>query len=431
MNIDDVINYGSPYLGLKHKLITIQQVIDYLVENEVNNTNLSMYINICGLSNWQSHTASTGKHLFYHRIEYLYVVTKLYRIDIVELPENIFSMINLDDIGKLNNSIVEIGPFCDKVLDGIINTPTEAAEYMPYMLEIRSPYTNYVYHHIPEEQYNKMVLTIDNPDLLSLSKEVMLSIFERLDMLSNNLYQYYKIILPYYKKYMLDYQKQCNFTFEFVRDNNESIQKHFPGIISSDVLDSNDKLLFFVRSAPLEIACYILGFPIQYGTPDRKTLDYLINLYVAKGRDKYLEHLIDINKKLPELLIPGEFVNTENVLMNEIDEYPNFDIIMFICDTIGTDGKSKIYRFTRSEFENIIKTGNNPWTNQKLPQSILFLIQDRIDIAKKYNLPNSDTLIELWKMIDEDKLVIPDGNSTTTQLTIPNIFQLFSTFAQS
>lgn len=156
-----------------------------------------------------------------------------------------------------------------------------------------------------------------------------------------------------------------------------------------------------------DIAGYILGFPVHYHTPTDDQLHLALNRLNELKREEYAKTIVNYGKQLFSADIPFSvnkpiFSNTDDVIFENINNYSPFDIVSY------RDG-DYIYRFTRPEFDNLLKSKKNHWTNDWLPKAVLATILSRVSTAKELKLPESRPLIELLRRVEEDQLfTFPD-----------------------
>ena len=116
------------------------------------------------------------------------------------------------------------------------------------------------------------------------------------------------------------------------------------------------------------------------------------------GKEKYMtlvKEYAPISSK-PKTFgeIPLKLGNEQDVLGENIENYLPYDIIYLY-------GKTHIFRFTRIEFNGLLKTKKNPWTNENLSDWFLSELKHREDMTTRYGLPNCDTFNNLYDKLEK------------------------------
>jgi hypothetical protein len=87
-----------------------------------------------------------------------------------------------------------------------------------------------------------------------------------------------------------------------------------------------------------------------------------------------------------------------------------------------------MYRFTRAEFPELVKSKKNPWTNDWFPPTILASIMARNEAAKELGLPPARPLAEMLERIEKDKFFevdpTPVSSNRSNQFILPFPFNL-------
>ena len=155
-----------------------------------------------------------------------------------------------------------------------------------------------------------------------------------------------------------------------------------------------------------ELSCYYLGLPFEYGHIDKELIVSRLDLLSEIGPEEYVKkyssleedphysYLIKLSNST-DGIIKWPCRNQEDVLSETITSYAPFDRLIYL------DGKN-VYRFSRTEFENLIETKKNPWTNEKIAPSFLDMVSLRIKIGQRLKLVNKETVswLETLKILD-------------------------------
>lgn len=192
---------------------------------------------------------------------------------------------------------------------------------------------------------------------------------------------------------------------QLTRDELITLDTFFPGIIDRKILNYND-LAYKLALLGNDIAGYILGFPIQNVIPNDEQIHEALAMLTTMGCSGYTDQIKNYvsttyTPMMPIVSRSSVYSNQEDVLMEEIDDYVPFDIVAY------QDG-GYIYRFTRPEFDKIIESKKNAWTNNWLPPSVLSTIKARHEAATELKLPPSRIMREMLTRIEDGTLFNPD-----------------------
>lgn len=197
--------------------------------------------------------------------------------------------------------------------------------------------------------------------------------------------QYMREVAPYYYEHVLtplytDVVRRIVNMRLFSKmsiDDFAALHELFPNLVDIRYSQLND-YAFDIATLSLDVAAYYLGFPIDHYLPDENQVLMAAAILGEEGPEQYLKRLHDSPSSF--LNLPDPIVaNDEDVMMERIEDYLPFDIVSY------RKGQY-LYRFTRPEFENLLKTGVNHWTNELLPLSILSVIASRVQTAVEIGL---------------------------------------------
>lgn len=147
-----------------------------------------------------------------------------------------------------------------------------------------------------------------------------------------------------------------------------------------------------------DLAGYFLGFPIQWWIPSDEQIANAIGRLCA-NEEQYLASVREYVRTTHATTFGTNNprrANETNVLMDDIDDYAPFDIVVY-------QNGDHIYRFTREEFSTILESKKNPWSNEFLPPSILATMSERHSVAKQLGLPKCRPLKEI---LSDDESVL-------------------------
>ena len=207
---------------------------------------------------------------------------------------------------------------------------------------------------------------------------------------------YHKVVTELYKnKHLINVDPSMLSTIDSI----------FPDIIDPKILKyskSPDLFCYKISLLTHLTAGYILGFPVQNMIPTDDQISHSLDYIGCHGLDLYIQHIQTniIKTYIPTMPIEcgtGTYSNETDVILEDINDYSPFDIVAY---QVG----SHIYRFTRPEFPQILKSKKNPWTNEWLPPTILYLIRSRLDASEELEFPSSRPLKELMSHLQTGTL---------------------------
>jgi len=228
------------------------------------------------------------------------------------------------------------------------------------------------------------------------------------------------VALPLYSKLISEKLLTDQITQPILKQLNDLIPNVIPpDLLTLPLIEYNLKLF-----TPL-IQAYLLGLPIDTYNPNPSMLNSLIKNLLSHGIEHYCQSILHQNQQRLNnhdtfgLPITYEYINTEDTLAENPFMYSPFDIVKF------NDG-SKIYLFTRPEFKRILETGKNHWTNVPLPLNIITLIEAKQKLARKLHLPESKPLLDLLTDLQNNhfQLDLPESDHNHND-TLLHIFTMF------
>lgn len=261
------------------------------------------------------------------------------------------------------------------------------------------------------DEYNKHLVNCDWTAKFRYVSSLPHLILKRIAHLQKEAPIYYANVA--YKAYYKVVKKLANekLFIELSKDQLKLLDSFFPDVIDRRIFTYND-LGYRLSLMPNDIAGYILGFPIQTVIPDDVQIHQAIKFLMDKGIDGYVDYIKGYLKDIYKSSSPfstlksPEYSNDDDVLMEHINEYTPFDVVSY-------QAGSYIFRFTRPEFDKLLDTKKNPWTNEYIPLSILSEISAREAGASAMDLPPCHTLRELLERTESGKLYEPDIDDTT------------------
>ena len=197
---------------------------------------------------------------------------------------------------------------------------------------------------------------------------------------------------------------QDNLLTEITQEDMLTFNTFFPSIVNPKLLEYST-LAFNISLLATDLAGYVLGFPIQTGLPSAAQIATALEQLEKMGLKAYAASIAKYVRasQLPLSTTPFEsenkatICNEEDVLMVKADKYSPFDVVVYRSG-------EHIFRFTRPEFSNLLKTKKNPWNNEEIPYSVLATISARHAASKDMGLPKSKPLKEILQSMEADKL---------------------------
>ena len=258
---------------------------------------------------------------------------------------------------------------------------------------------------VPSHKTNEALLKSDWVQHLRSNGTLAHAIITRVHFLQQHAPQYYAEVA--YKDY---YAKAVTLHKEKLLTNLSQadlsiFNTYFTNIIDLRLLSYNT-LCYNIASLTPDIAGYVLGFPIHWFMPNEEQIHDALMILKVKDVDDYCAYIKaeSIANCMPTgAMINATFSNTEDVYGEDIDNYVPFDIIIF-------RNAKHIYRFTRPEFANLVKSKKNHWTNEWLPASILGSIKSRLTTVCSLGLPGSRTLKDHLNHLKNYNFFYPSPN---------------------
>lgn len=212
-----------------------------------------------------------------------------------------------------------------------------------------------------------------------------------------------KCVQSTYRK-LVDRLKKEGELQTLTRNEIQVLSQLLPGIYPTISPEFSD-LAYKICLLSDDVRNYILGFPIHRGIPSDEMVTSALMYLSHHGKEEYAKLIraqagSGMFNPLPEAIMGGikmQRCNTEDVMQEAVLDYNLFDRLTFFQGT-------QIFTFTRVEFESLIKTDKNHWTNTELPPAIQLEVKSRVKLAKKLNLPSSAPILDLLHGVEKDTL---------------------------
>jgi hypothetical protein len=168
------------------------------------------------------------------------------------------------------------------------------------------------------------------------------------------------------------------------RGNEIEIQNALHDICPEKYKLIDNILIYNIDILPFIKKIYILGFPVHIDNPSEEEVNERMSYLSSNGIDMFCEKYIS-SAIIHHHKHINNHANTTDTLWEQIRDYNQFDVIRYY------EGKF-CYYFTRSEFDTLLSKHQNVWNRQPLSDSILFEIQNRLNLSKTLMLPKCKTI---------------------------------------
>lgn len=392
--IQQVVNYGSVALALQEKYFSKQQLLNWLlIQPFTNKTEIAYYI-LCNNLHPDNHQINDS-HFVLRRAEYI-PIAMIFNLNISLLEQ--YKNVSIDiDMVKFNTNIEKL-KFLLLLRKGESNDTNYTRENLNNLYHVRK--FNYI-KYLTTDEINKSLVNTDWIEKFRYNSGLINYIIERVKLLKEKANNYYNDLI--YSKYTLVIEKlyRSKYLHKLSKDDFILLNNLFPNIINNNIFSYNN-LGFKLFQISTKISGYLLGFPIHIVIPTDEQIQKQIKLLCELGTDKYIDQVKEYTKKMSNIVLPSwietKFINNTNVLTEDIDEYLPFDIIVYQTG-------EHIYRFTRPEFDSLLKSKKNPYTNEYLPKIIIENIRSRSYISKLCNLPEAKIYKELLTELENGTLL--------------------------
>lgn len=392
--ISQVVNFGSVSLALEEKLFTQIELLEWIATNEITeNSHLAYYI-LSKSFHPNEHYLTDGRHIFVIKSRYA-IHTTLYKFDTslrsIKNDESSVLLVELQIETQLQDLDLDFLRFA-MVIGGFAQFSSSDKKQLVKILmkafKAREPIS---FTEITFKDHNNALIEADwisdliiNDFLYGLIIRRVRTLKEKAPLYYSKIKQkYFDLFKTLYQKHLLGRSDPLHLRF---------LHEEFPGVLDPSLFQQPNEIRKLLLM-PTILAGYVLGFPIQSVIPTVEQIKTAIEKYRQLGKEQYLEHIKKYVRQtyLLSIPIPSEehiLSNEADVLLEDVDSYSPYDIISY------QTGKY-VYRFTRPEFEKIIESGKNHWTNEEIPITIASEIITRTRIAIELGLPKSMPIKDL------------------------------------
>lgn len=424
--IHEAVNIGSVFLALDSNFITPKSLLQWLSKVPYNQLNLIAYKALCTKMDPNEQYLDDSFHILTKRPEY-FIIAIGYGIK-SDLPDsnsggnyNPISTYSYEIINGILQNSDEIKKLSALILGGVNNLCYVHSNLRLCLLSRVYPYLGV----IAKDTLNKVLASTDWTQKLFYNHNLPKIIISRALELQQTAPIYYVHVAykEYYNVAVKLYKEKLLYNLD--KETLQTFNKLFPNIIDQRILNYNN-LCSKIALMKNNLAGYLLGFPIQNLHPSDEQIHDTIKVLMELGIDNFVEQ---VKKYTREVYLPSLTFQTNNevkisndtdVLMEPIENYVPFDIVVFQTGEY-------VYRFTRVEFNKLLESKKNPWTNEPLPKEILLTMKLRNKIAEEINLPEPKTHLELLKSLQEGSL-LNKGKGLKGFITNDNINIIIDTF---
>ena len=427
------IVYGSPYEALIKNFVTVKDILNYLLCNNINFKTMIAYRAVCQFSTDQIIRGNPNPEfndkpfiVLTNRDEYVGIYnlslctngqipgrTDAERIEIAKKTQRVWpKLMNLSDFSK------GIYLVCDHTQVKLRIKPTERWVVVgARSIKIISKLFLDLLPHYDTWLDNDYLEPLEHLKYPTYEKALL----DRCSKLKENAPLYWNnVAIHLYKDVVCK-----NIDTETPKMNREMIKQYvvlFPGLFPPEMTNMSD-LTYNIRQLPEMVQAYVLGYPIHKYVPSTAILNETINMLNELGPEKYCELIGEQNKNCmnnhADMVNPLNLAKEilwgnegQDALMENIWDYNTFDVIRYYIDT-------HVYFFTRPAFSTLATKKKNFLTNKLLPLPVVSEviaraeITSRIETALVCTLPPPAPLQELLERVEKGTLYNTPGNQQT------------------
>lgn len=403
--IRESVLVGNVYRALSEKFIDPFDLLEWLAVNQINTRTLVAYLY---LSNEYIHPdkqyLKNGNHFLLEAPDYYHIALHF----------------NID--GNIPRSTTSSKLLIDKICEKVCSTDCGLKFIISMILYDEEPQNSdtlaiqylarkFYYRNFSNENINKELTKSDWVEKFRYTDDLPAIILERVKYLMDNAPCYYNnLIKAQYLEVLKKLQSErllIKLTYEELME----LAEIFPEIVDRRIFNYKNNWWKIALLSPM-LAGYFLGYPIDVVSPTDQDVYQSLDKINEIGVDAYCENvklLVESNNeiKIPFFTKKLSVINETNVLGDNINEFPLFDIVYY------AEG-SALYRFTRAEFKNLLESKKNPYTGLWLPDGILSVIKSKYDFAVKLCLPDSLPLKELITSLGSNTLSFSAAEKSST-----------------
>lgn len=415
--IEQSMYVGSIYQALHKKMVTVDEILRYLVKIPVTPETVLAYRATCKYQKPDDHYIVDGesKNRFLTLQPHQeYQIVYAYSTGIVNLSWDELKGVNTAQIALLAKAMRSSDPLLDRRMRilcelPIINTTELRAEDFSLLFKARYP----LVYTLPHQSVGFQKEAIDTDWIDLLGSKYTLDMLEKIRLrcvhLSTKAPQYWtSVVKSDYLSLVNKAVQNLKPTLSVLRKIKEVLPEVCPE------LDTYSDTAWKISLLPSMVQAYLLGFPLHIGMPSEAMI--VSALKSLTHQDKYLSDLRKIYQETEKISIgpmgEAKLCNPQDVMLNNIYDYSSFDRLYYVSG-------NHAFCFTRIEFNDLLKHKKNPWNKEAIPDHIIELIRCRQQISKDLNLPPCEPLESLYEKVLDGTLSLtqpppPDSSSETT-----------------
>lgn len=397
--IAQCVEHGSPFLGLQERYFTAEELMVWLKDQPIAIATQVAYKALCTKILPRDQYLPDESSLLAHRPGYVLMSNDLDILKVNTRKDGCgppISVVFADAHLNKDFDMMKIR-LTAQVLNGKVGS-------RPETLSLTYAGRHFPHVRLNADPINSALLASDWTDKVRYNHRLYALLLSRVTKLQATAPDYYAKVA--YKHYYRVARKiyQDNLLTEITQEDMLTFNTFFPSIVNPRLLEYST-LAFNISLLATDLAGYVLGFPIQTGLPSAGQIANALDQLEKMGLKAYAASIAKYVRasQLPLSITPFEsenkatICNEEDVLMVKADKYSPFDVVVYRSG-------EHIFRFTRPEFSNLLKTKKNPWNNEEIPHSVLATIAARHAASKDMGLPKSKTLKEILRNMEADKL---------------------------
>ncbi len=412
--MQEYINKKQVYTALKYKLISEEDLLEYLSKISPNDNHIIAYQHFLLHQREAKITCPqqklpSGQHFFTSQQEEYVLLYALmgFSLDIPDLDKEVSTLL-IPGTLKL---------YTDPDFANFINIITGQSKSYDNVVEAELAVAARQYTHLTSKDISfHFYITYDALDkLLSMIKKMSLSqhlldnILLHCEEIQNSQPELWVHLIEEYTSFFRElYNRNA---IIYIPEIHQRIIEIFPRLFPEE-FQKFSPLAWKLYYLPVIKAGYYLGFPFHFTKPTHEDLIPALVQLSELGIDGYCDKFIQENKKFMEARIKIDnvwslfkqyniqFVNERDTLHEDVFGYSSYDLIIL------PDGEGRFFILTIPELASFIQGHKNFWTNKPLPEGFNGTVGHQIKERKEFNLPTSQPIRDLLKKLEASEQII-------------------------
>lgn len=404
---------GSVFLALESNFFTPEALLKWLSTADYNERTQIAYKAVCVKINPNDQYLEDTFHFLTKKPQYASIAFGCGLNDLIA-DQRVENSIDYNPIiAHIQDTLTE---FLNKAelrrFSALILAGQGTAQYLESKLATCYRARNFPHLRITANEINIGLVEADWIGKLRYNDELPKLILRRVARLHEEAPIYYAgVAYKAYHNVAVKINKDKLFT-QLTRDELATFDSFFPEIIDRKILGYTH-LAYKIALLGNDVAGYVLGFPVQNMIPSEEQIHSAIQYLTENGAEAYSKFISQYIETtyLPSSPFPtgdATYSNDQDVMMEDHNNYVPFDVIAY---RVG----NHIYRFTRPEFDKLVESKKNHWTNEWLPPTVLSSIKSRAEACKELGLPPARPLIEMLERIEKGSLFEQEEGPKTEQ----------------